>query len=515
MPPPRRKHPIRKPPPPKPSTSRTTAASSSSNNIPSAAAIREANEAAKLQNAVMSEQIMKSDAPQAVKNFVTRPDYKLDIKAWNEVYEAYLAHLWGPNSTTKRIDLEKVQEYDSWLSGPAILNRENKRKNVRDYSSKLAQIVLHSEIKQDSLLEKWKNLSQGEREIEFFASMKTMTDNGNEASQTRNEVPEITLSRMTENGGQGFIDLVNHFVENYKKSLTVPSHDVYQPLENKVYDRIYMLNNDDDDKKSQQDSPPILPKGIRAFQEEMLLDRHLYMILFSIGILLKLSGRKMTFTRPPQEEEEAEEAAEENAVESLDVENKLSLKESSTTTTTSTPSSTSSCNLSNIRQRPLTAGLLRQLSDFTSDTFYHIYYTSPTTGQEKKQPLKFTSSSSSNQESTIKNFLPIRNLAIQARDDKACGLLCAILIEGCVDDYAGGEVTEEMVANQMKKDFEWTDEQLNELVPPEYVLVQLDVVPDLPEVVQKAEASGEGGAKVEKLTAAAEGCEKEGCAHDH
>ncbi|GAA5889525.1 hypothetical protein JCM16303_001053 [Sporobolomyces ruberrimus] len=477
MPPPRRKHPIRKPPPPKPSAS-TRTSTAPSNAPPSAEALREANEAAELQNAVMAEQIMKSDAPQAVKNFVTRPDYKVDIRAWNEVYEAYLAHLWGPESTTKRIDLDTLQVYDSWVSGPAILNRENKRRNVRDYAGKLAQVVLHSELKHDSLLTKWRNLSTEEREKEFFASMKTMTDNGNEASQTRNEVPEITLERMTADGGEGFIGLVNHFVDNFKKNLTDSSWDIYQPVKNEVYERVYMLDRSDD-------APP-LPKGIRAFQEEMLLDRHLYMILFSIGILLKLNGVKMKFTRPAEEEEDK--------VDSLDVENKLSLKDDS-----------SGPNLRNIRERPLTSGLLRQLSDFTSDTFYHIYYTSPTTGEEKKQPLKF----SQNREA-IKSFLPIRNAAIQARDDRACGLLCAILIEGCVDDYSGGEVTEEMVANQMKNDFEWGDEQLNELVPPEYVLVQLDVVPDLPEVVQKAEASG---ANVEKTKG--EGCEKDNCTHEH
>lgn len=56
-------------------------------------------------------------------------------------------------------------------------------------------------------------------------------------------------------------------------------------------------------------------------------------------------------------------------------------------------------------------------------------------------------------------------------------------------------------------------DHLDELVPPEYVLVQLDVVPDLPELVQKAEASGDG-AKAEK--AKVEGCgTDEGCTHDH
>lgn len=81
------------------------------------------------------------------------------------------------------------------MSGPAILNRENKRRNVRDYAGKLAQIVLHSELKHDSLLEKWRNLTTEEREAEFFASMKTMTDNGSEASQTRNEcVRKFALS---------------------------------------------------------------------------------------------------------------------------------------------------------------------------------------------------------------------------------------------------------------------------------------------------------------------------------
>ena len=81
------------------------------------------------------------------------------------------------------------------MSGPAILNRENKRRNVRDYAGKLAQIVLHSELKHDPLLEKWRNLTTEEREAEFFASMKTMTDNGSEASQTRNEcVRKFALS---------------------------------------------------------------------------------------------------------------------------------------------------------------------------------------------------------------------------------------------------------------------------------------------------------------------------------
>jgi hypothetical protein len=171
------------------------------------------------------------------------------------------------------------------VSPPAILNRENKRRNVRDYAGKLAQIVLHNELKQDSLLEKWKNLSTEQREEEFFASLKTMTDNGNEASQTRNEcvrlffflkdplrsiwsllnlrrVPEVTLERMTSNEGEGFIDLVNHFVENFKKNLTDSSWDIYQPLKNEVYDRIYMLDQGDDAKP--------LPKGIRAFQGELL-----------------------------------------------------------------------------------------------------------------------------------------------------------------------------------------------------------------------------------------------------
>lgn len=171
----------------------------------------------------------------------------------------------------------------------------------------------------------------------------------------------------------------------------------------------------------------------------MLLDRHLYMILFSIGILLKLNGVKMKFTQPAQDDDE------EDDVGSLDVEGKLSLEDKA-------PKK----NMSNVRQHPLTAGLLRQLSDFTSDVFYNVYYTLPTTGEEKKQPLKFSSN-----RDAIKSFLPIRNAAIQARDDRACGLLCAILIEGCVDDYAGGEVTEQMVADQMKHDFEWTDEQLS------------------------------------------------------
>jgi hypothetical protein len=63
---------------------------------------------------------------------------------------------------------------------------------------------------------------------------------------------------MTGNGGEGFVELVNHFVNNYKKNLTDPSWDTYQPLQNEVYDRIYMLDRSDD-------APP-LPKGVRAFQ---------------------------------------------------------------------------------------------------------------------------------------------------------------------------------------------------------------------------------------------------------
>lgn len=158
----------------------------------------------------------------------------------------------------------------------------------------------------------------------------------------------------------------------------------------------------------------------------------------------------MKFTQPSKATDESS-SDEEDEVDSLDVDKKLSLSE------TPKPTPTVRLGMSNVRQHPLTAGLLRQLSDFTSDIYYHIYYTSPSTGEEKKQPLTFRSNTDG-----IKSFLPIRNAAIRARDDKACGLLCAILLEGCVDDYAGGEVTEEMVANQMKKDFEWTDEQLGE-----------------------------------------------------
>jgi len=210
---------------------------------------------------------------------------------------------------------------------------------------------------------------------------------------------------------------------------------------------------------------------MNGHSEEMLLDRHLYMILFCVGILLKLvrlvslfvqlgassfadlslvkqDGVKMKFTQPSKSTEDS--SSDEDDVDSLEVDKKLSLSSPSNPTPTSRPG------MSNVRQHPLTAGLLRQLSDFTSDIYYHIYYTS-STGEEKKQPLTFRSNTDG-----IKSFLPIRNAAIRARDDKACGLLCAILIEGCVDDYAGGEVTEEMVASQMKKDFEWTDEQLSE-----------------------------------------------------
>jgi len=203
-----------------------------------------------------------------------------------------------------------------------------------------------------------------------------------------------------------------------------------------------------------------------------MLDRHLYMILFCVGILLKLvrlvhslissglgsiadsfrveqDGVKMKFTQPSRSTEDSTD--DEDEVDSLEVDKKLSLSETPKPTPTVRPG------MSNVRQHPLTAGLLRQLSDFTSDIYYHIYYTSPSTGEEKKQPLTFRSNTDG-----IKSFLPIRNAAIRARDDKACGLLCAILLEGCVDDYAGGEVTEEMVANQMKKDFEWTDEHLSQ-----------------------------------------------------
>ncbi|GAA5940709.1 uncharacterized protein JCM15063_006336 [Sporobolomyces koalae] len=495
MPPPRRKHPIRKPPPPKPASAARPSSTTTTAAVPSAAAIKEANEAAELQNAVMSEQIMKSDAPQVVKDFVTRPDYKVDIRAWNKAYEAYLVHLWGPESKAKRIDLDKVQEYDSWASGPAILNREAKRRNVRDYGAKLAQIVLHSELKQAPLLDKWRNLTQDEREQEFFASMKTMTDNGSQASQTRNEVPEITLARMTDNNGQGFIDLVNHFVDNFKKNLTDPSFDIFQPLQHKVYDRVYMHDRS-------EDAPP-LPKGVRAFQEEMLLDRHLYMILFAIGILLKLNGIKIKFTQPAESEHDKDDHDDDDPVDGLELEQKLSLADR--------PSESSSKpNMSQVRQHPLTAGLLRQLSDFTSEVYYHVYYTDPVTGQEKKQPLTFKS----NREA-IQSFLPIRNAAIQARDDRACGLLCAILIEGCVDDYAGGQVTEQMVANQMKLDFEWTDEQLGELVPPEYVLVQLDVVPDLPQVVQAAETQKKPTLEASETKDDNDSCNKESCASHH
>lgn len=68
---------------------------------------------------------------------------------------------------------------------------------------------------------------------------------------------------MTADGGEGFIGLVNHFVDNFKKNLTDSSWDIYQPVKNEVYERVYMLDRSDD-------APP-LPKGIRAFQGERIL----------------------------------------------------------------------------------------------------------------------------------------------------------------------------------------------------------------------------------------------------
>ncbi|GAA6062338.1 hypothetical protein JCM10212_006588 [Sporobolomyces blumeae] len=488
MPPPRRKHPIRKPPP------------STSTSSPAAAKLAERKAArdAIANNQLLIDQILQSDAPQAVKDFFTRPDYRRDLTGWNMVYEAYLAHLWGPDTTNKRIDLDKPRDYDAWISPPAVRNRETKRRNVRDYAQKLSEIVLRAELKHKSLLDKWKALRDSEREDEFYRAIKVMTDNQSEASQTRNEVPEITLSRMSSNGGQGFVDLVNHFVDAYKRHISDDA-DLFVPMRHEVWERVYLM-----DRESGKENDE-LPEGIRAFQEEMLLDRHLYMILFSVSILCKLDGIEMKVTRPSSS----------SAVDALDVQGKLNLNDSATAAEVPDPKSKMDARLASVRQHPLTPGLVRQLGDFTSEAVYHVYYTSPLTGVESKQPLTFRSNPDA-----LKSFLPIRNLAIQARDDRACGLLCAILLEGTVDDFVeGGQVTEQMVAEQMKRDFGWTQDQLDELVPPAHVLVQLDVVPDLPERVRDAEAGGNVVARP-RVTAGGEGgshgCGGDtACSHEH
>ncbi|GAA5859436.1 hypothetical protein JCM1840_004617 [Sporobolomyces johnsonii] len=502
--------------------------------------------------------------PEPVRDFFRRPDYKKDVRAWNRVYEAYLNYLWGPDSTNVRVTEEEPQLYAQWLTEPAIYNRNNKRKHVREYIEKMVHVVRNADLKNRPLRSKWRKLSVPEREELFLSSIAFITEGFHEETQTRNEAPEIQLEAMTAGDGEGFIRLVDFFVDNYDRSLTEGT-DSFVPLEHAVWDRVY--------KRDRPEEEVLLPKPVRAFVEEMLLDRHLFIVFFLSkdgivveGVRLKnAAGSKLSpdalatidvdGTMDPSElnsrindlrisESGTEEACtgcslpkrripklegkdfsycskcrkfgrkvpfcSQECMTTAWPEHKKScgktLSSIETIPTYSTPTPRTCCDhdhdhhshvpktappreitmdymqdIKKAKREPPTPSLLRQLKDFTPDEVWHVYYTSPATGQPAKRAITFKENAHA-----YKTFMSIRQIAFEVRDPRACGLLCAVMLEGAVDDYVGGEVSEEMVAQQMKVDFGWTEEQLEGLVPPGHILVDLDMVPDLPELVVKA-----------------------------
>ncbi|GAA5924095.1 hypothetical protein JCM1841_004572 [Sporobolomyces salmonicolor] len=495
--------------------------------------------------------------PQPVKDFFHRPDYKKDIRAWNRVYEAYLDFLWGPDSTNVRVKEKEPQLYAQWLTESAIYNRTNKRKHVREYIEKMVHVVRNADLKNNSLRSKWRKLSVPEREELFYSSIAFVTEGFHEETQTRNEAPEIQLEAMTAGDGEGFIRLVDFFVDNYDRSITEGT-DSFVPLDHPVWNRVY--------KRDRPDEEALLPKSVRAFVEEMLLDRHLFIVFFlskdgivaeavrpknaadsklspealatidvdgkmdpnelnrSINdlrisesgteevctgcsrperMLPKLEGNKFSYCSKCRKVGRNVPFCSQECMTSAWPEHKKicgkALSSIETIPTYSSPTHRTCCDhdhdhhshvpeaaparddIKNAKREPPTPGLLRQIKDFTPNEVWHVYYTSPATDQPAKRAITFKENAKA-----LKTFMSIRQIAFEFRDPRACGLLCAVMLEGGVDDYVGGEVSEEMVAQQMKVDFGWTEEQLDSLVPPGHILVELDMVPDLPELVVQA-----------------------------
>ena len=135
-----------------------------------------------------------------------RPDKNIDRKAWNKSWEDDLRQyeIW------ERFDLPHFalpQEFTRSRESSLPQTRLVLERHTKDICT-LQEDIRGFTLSQDGLEEKWKGLSDLQREDLILTAIVTTCCIGPDMEDFRKWCPEITLAAMGQTKGQGFIDLL-------------------------------------------------------------------------------------------------------------------------------------------------------------------------------------------------------------------------------------------------------------------------------------------------------------------
>ncbi|GAA5996440.1 hypothetical protein JCM5350_007982 [Sporobolomyces pararoseus] len=120
-----------------------------------------------------------------------------------------------------------------------------------------------------------RKLSEEDRKVllvEAFECMAKMSGGISESS--RHECPDLTVTKLSRNGGKAFIDLLRHIVQS---GLTFPDGSDFFPVVSEVFDKHYGID------RQRLDLP--VHRAIRAKQTGAQIDRHLFIGRFVTVVL--------------------------------------------------------------------------------------------------------------------------------------------------------------------------------------------------------------------------------------
>jgi hypothetical protein len=147
-----------------------------------------------------------------------RPDKNIDRKAWNKSWEDDLKQyeVW------ERFDLPYIALPPEFTQHTETVLAETRlvlERHTKDICS-LQEDIRGFALSQDGLEEKWKGLSDLQREDLILAAIVVTCCIGPDMEDFRKWCPEITLATMGKTKGQGFIDLLTIIV----------THDLGKPI---------------------------------------------------------------------------------------------------------------------------------------------------------------------------------------------------------------------------------------------------------------------------------------------
>jgi hypothetical protein len=160
-----------------------------------------------------------------------RPDKNTDRKAWNKSWEDDLKQyeIW------ERFDPPHITlppEYTRFRETMLPKTRLVLERHTKDICS-LQEDIRGFALSQEGLEEKWKGLSDLQREDLILAAIVTTCCIGPDMEDFRKWCPEITLATMGKTKGQGFMDLLTMIVTHD------PGKAIRKPIsfKNKVLER--------------------------------------------------------------------------------------------------------------------------------------------------------------------------------------------------------------------------------------------------------------------------------------